>query len=199
MKNKIKRFILTIIGITLLGCGVGMSIKVGLGVDPVNAFYDGLAKLLNISVGQITTIFNVILLILTLIIDYKKIGLATLILVLCVQYPIDLAYFLFTPSSIYFLNLIFMMLSFLLIAFACCLVISGGLGMGIYDAFVFGISDRFKIPFIYSRYGVDFFFLVCAILVGGQLGIGTIVSFVVMGPFINFFKKILSKLIQFEA
>lgn len=196
MNNKmIKNIILAVLGAVFLGVGIGMNVKVGIGVDPLSAVYTAFSNLLNVSVGTVTAVANVIMLVAALILYKKNVGIATVIFILVSKWPIDFANKYFVHSDNLFVSIILCVFSLIVIALGCELFMLSNLGANSYDALVMGIGKRLnhEVKYVYIRWACDGICLIVAFLLKGEIGIGTILSFILLGPFIKKWQAILEK------
>ena len=198
------RVLYVVVGIIILCAGAGMSIKTGIGTDSCDCFYDGMSQLTGISVGSITFIGSAILFVGTLIIDKSKLGITTLIQVFLCKYPVDFFYNIYTcPSDNIIIKCLLCVFFIALMCLGAIIMISGGLGYSIYDAFTVGITDRFKVNYKVVRYSTDGFFLVISFIFHffiniKCIGIGTILAFIFNALFFDFFKKNLQPRIEIK-
>ena len=193
---KIKNIVYALIGNIVLGAGVAFESLPLLGSDPSISFSQAASSVLNISIGQMITITNICLLTIALIIAKKNIGVATLIVVLLNQYPIDFFTSLVNRSSYLAINIIYIVIGCLLVAIGCNIIIISNLGMGIYDAFIFGIADKVGKDYVLVRYIVDGIFLSLTIILKGYIGIGTIIPYILIGNLIKLTKPYIVKLFK---
>ena len=70
---------MSVAGVVLCGFSVGLFRTAELGVDPFQSFMSGIEAVIPISFGTLYVIVNALLLLVSLIFDRKKIGLATAI------------------------------------------------------------------------------------------------------------------------
>ena len=199
MNNKlIKKIILAVMGSILLGFGIGMNIKVGIGVDSLSAVYTACSRICNLSVGTITAIANVIMLVFAWFLYKKNVGISTVIFIIVSKWPIDFANKHFINSNNFIISILLCLVSIVVIALGCELQILSDLGANAYDAMVMGIGKRLnhKVKFVYLRWFFDGLFLVIAIILKGEIGIGTVLSFALMGSFIKMWQAILEKRIN---
>lgn len=75
----------------------------------------------------------------------------------------------------------------------CVFTLCSNVGLSIYDAFCFSITDHFNLKYIYVRYVIDGIHLITGIILGGKAGIGTILAFTIFGFVINILRKLLEK------
>ena len=199
MNNKlIKKIILAVMGSILLGFGIGMNIKVGIGVDSLSAVYTACSRIFNLSVGTITAIANVIILVFAWFLYKKNVGISTVIFIIVSKWPIDFANKYFINSNNFIISILLCLVSIVVIALGCELQILSDLGANAYDAMVMGVGKRLnhKVKFVYLRWFFDGLFLVIAIILKGEIGIGTVLSFALIGSFIKMWQAILEKRIN---
>lgn len=197
-KMKIKQIIVALIGNCVLGAGVAMGSQALLGTDPSVSFSQAAAPIVGVTIGQMITITNITLLAITFFVKRKNIGLSTLIVVLLNQYPVDFVTGLITHSDSLVINVLWILAGIIFVAIGCDILIASNLGMGIYDAFVFGIADRLNKKFVIVRYAIDSIFLLLTIILHGYIGIGTILPYILTGPIIAYTKPIIEKMIKFD-
>lgn len=200
MKNR--RIMMSAAGVVICGISVGIFKIAALGVDPFQTFMGGLDKLIPIPFGTLYVITNVVLLIFSLIVDRRNIGLATFINLFLLGYITEYSYaFLQTvivePTLV--VRVICLLVGVVVICVSSSLYMTADLGVSTYDAVAIVLSRTWKVaPFRYCRIATD---LVCVaagcglyLLGGGEVrdiptiaGIGTIVTAFFMGPLIEFF------------
>lgn len=197
-QNIKKNIILAVLGAIFLGIGIGMNIKVGIGVDSLSAVYTACSNIFNLSVGTITVIANVIMLIIALLLYKKNVGIATVLFIIISKWPIDFANKYFIHSDNLFISIALCIFSLIVIALGSELFMLSDLGANSYDAVLMGIGKRFnhKIKYVYIRWFFDGALLIIAILLKGEIGIGTVLSFILLGPMIKKWQAILEKHIK---
>lgn len=192
--TKIKQIILALIGNFILGAGVAMESQALLGTDPAVSFSQAAAPHLGITIGQMITVTNVVLLLITFFIKKSNIGLGTLIVVLLNQYPVDLVTSMITYRDNLFINILWVVIGCVFIAIGCNVIISSNLGMGIYDAFLYGITSKTTKSYTFVRYIVDGIFLLLTFILKGYIGIGTIIPYLIVGNLITLTQPYITKL-----
>ena len=92
-KTSIKRLSVTILGILLLGSGVGLATVAQIGSDCMASFCEVLSERLDfITIGQLTTLIELGMLIYAFIMERKTVGIGSFLAMLLVEFPIDLVY-----------------------------------------------------------------------------------------------------------
>ena len=187
----IKRIICATTGVILLGLTTGICIKTSIGSGSMGVFLDGLSRKAGISVGTAGLFLNSILIIGLFIVDKKRIGIFTIICMFLSKIPTDLAMKYFVPSINLFLNIIICFVSTFFMAMGSALVIKADLGNGAYDGFAVAVSKRLNVRYTYVGYTMSAILLSSGYVLGGIVGIGTIISLVCYSPMLELSMKIL--------
>lgn len=195
-KTKIKKILLSLFGNCILGCGLAFGTNAQLGLDPCVSFSQSISNKTGYTIGTIITLVNIVLVIVVLLLERKNIGLTTLFVVFLNQYPVDLFCMLIHHSNSLIINILFTIISSLLVAIGCNLMIDADLGLGIYDAFIFSLAHKFNSEYVYIRYGVDALFLLLTFIFKGYIGIGTIVAYLLTGNLIKYTKPLIDKVLK---
>lgn len=189
----VKKILICLLGCTMLGGGMGMLIRVGIGSDSLTCFYEGLSIKTGLTAGTISLIMNIVYLVIVYFLDKKKIGAATFIFMIFGKYPID--FFcerFFTPNSL-IVAIILDLVICVIIGVGCAVIIAADLGVTAYDSLTLSTSEVLKKNYVVVRYIYDGTFLVLGFLLGGTIGIATIIALIVIGPVFNYAKKVLVK------
>ena len=196
--NLIKRILIALLGCITLGAGIGMSIKVGIGVDSLSAFYTAIAKITGLSDGTVTALANAVMITLALILYKKNVGISTVMFMLTSKWPIDFANKHFIHSDNLIVSIILCIFSMALIALGSELCIFSDLGADAYTAMTMGVGKRLKheVKYTYIRWFFDITFLILAIILKGEVGLGTAIAIALVGPMMKLFEKGLRKIIK---
>jgi len=194
-KSTKKRMIIATIGAIIIAFGVGMLIASDLGADSINVLYDALHKKFGLTIGRWTFIGGSIMLVFTLITNKKRIGYTTVIFVLISQFCIDFVNTNINPNT-FMSKLIIAIIGLLVTGVGCGISLDAGLGLSIYDAFTYCVNDIVKGKYTIVRYAIDGTLLLIGWLLGGTVGIGTIMCLVYFGPAIPLFANLLKQPIE---
>ena len=197
MKIDLKRLFYTVLGIAILGAGVALAVRAGLGTSPLDVLIELLHFRIGISVGRLTFVVQILMVAIALILWPKTIGIGTVMAMFLTQFPLDLVYDLVGTHEGFYVNLFLCILGTVLTAFGAAVIIHAGLGMGTYEALTFSISNRFKIKYLYVKYGLEAVFLLLLVLFHGTIGIGTLISYLFLGKLITVFIPLAEKWIVF--
>ena len=198
-----RRILMSALGVIICGLSVGMFKHAALGVDPFQSLMSGLDALIPIRFGTLYVIANLLLLAFALLLDRRKIGLATLINLFLLGYIAEIsqrcmARLLPGPT---------LLLRFVILAVAISQVtlpvggFTADLGVSPYDAVALIWSEKQRrVPFPICRVITDFVCvfggaLLCRAAgftlrqIAGEVGVGTIITAFFMGPLIAFFNR----------
>ena len=190
---KFRTFFFLCLGLFLFGLGESVLVVSLNGVTPWTVLAEGVAKKVNIGIGLSTFIISCIVLIFWIPLKLKP-GLGTIMNIIIIALTMGAAI-----PFLYFLNEIFSptFLSFFgtwLVGFGSGIYLISNLGPGTRDGLMTGISKRFNKPLSFVRLSIEFIVVFIGWLLGGTLGIGTIIFAVFIGPFVVLNLKIVALL-----
>lgn len=186
-----KRIIFASLGIVLLGLTTGICIKTAIGSGPMGVFLDGLSKKTGITVGTASALLNVVLIICLFFADKNRIGVFTILCMIFIKFPTDLAVKYFIASSYLIVNIFIMIIATFFMSMGSALIIKADLGNGSYDGFAVAMSKRLNVRYTYVGYTLEAIMLACGYYFGGVIGIGTIISMICYSPMLESSMKIL--------
>ena len=192
-KPKINTFLILCIGLFLFGLGESVLVVSQYGVTPWTVLAEGVAKKINIGIGLSTFFISVIVFIFWFPLNLKP-GLGTLmnILIIAITMGISIPFLSFLNEL--FNGLILSFFGTLLIGFGSGIYLIANLGPGTRDGLMTGISKKYNKPISLVRFTIEFFVVFLGWMLGGTLGIGTIIFAVFIGPSISLSLKLISYL-----
>lgn len=175
------------LGLLIASAGVSFYMKSGLGVDAFSVFCGGLSLLLHISFGLSLQISSFFLIALIAIIDRSLLGIGTVMHALLMGVFIDaIARFEWIQASTNLPRSIsYVGIGVLLVGFGLAVYIKVGLGSGALDATMFLLHKKLRIPLKWVKIGMDFTLALVGFLLGGALGVTTVVTVLLTGPIIQ--------------
>lgn len=199
-KNIVRNVIFALLGIVIMGYGIGYISKINVGADPFTAFENVLMNATGLTLGTVAAILNAIMLVIGYLLNKKNVGIATVLFMFVSKWPVDFGYNYCYVSDNYYINLLLCVFSLFLIGLGCAFFIVSSLGANAYDSVVLGISDRLNKgdKFVIIKYITDGIFLILALIFKGPISVGTILSLLLIGPFVNLCKKGLIKIFHLE-
>lgn len=187
-KSVLKGFLATFI----MGIGIALFIACELGSDPITVFLDGFNRVTGIPVSIIDQTINIIILILAIILNREKIGVNTIVCVLslgiCIQIPTMVIEVLHLASQHIIIRLIVMLIGQVCLTFSIAWMQTFADGINALDCVFFKIIERTNVKYRTIRIIYDGCFIISGFLLGGIVGIGTIVSLLTNGIMVEKFR-----------
>src|SRR5215218_2837250 len=154
-----RRWVQLVVGLLIAALSIAMMVEAHLGLDPWNVLHEGLVKHLGLSFGTVTIISGVAVLLLWLV-------------------P--------TPDELW-LRVMFLLVGVVLCGAAGAVYLGSHLGPGPRDGLMTGLVARTGRSIRLVRTGLEAAVLLVGFLLGGTVGIGTVLFAVTIGPLIQFF------------
>ncbi len=190
------RMIMMLIGILLQGLGLSLLINLKLGTDPCSCLTQGVTKWLPLSFGTCQLLCHLVTFVFVIRYDLSQIGFGTIGNMVCLGYISDffrwiwsliLPEHFFEQKGLAYLLLIPVLLVFCV---GVAMYLSAGLGASPYDALPFIISEhQKKLSFKAIRMLWDIAFVIGGFLLGGNVGIVTVLVAFFLGPIISWIRK----------
>lgn len=196
-KNYFIRILFFLVGCFIIQLGVAFFIKSNTGVDSFTIFMQGLSNLLNITVGQANILVMGIVFVGMLIFTREYIRLGTFLAVITAGPFLDLINMSLNNLGIDSLPLVVRLLivavSCVVIAIGFSILKSAELSVAPTDQLPLIIVDKTNWQYKWVRIGLDITFIVIGFSLGGVLGLGTIITTLLIGPCIQYFLPIIEK------
>ena len=180
------RIIRLVFGLVLFGLGAASMVIADLGLAPWEVFHQGISDRTGIPIGTVGIITGIFVLLLWIPLR-ERIGIGTLLNVLVIGVVIDITLYLasYEGDSIWF-RLGLMLFGVLLFGVGSGFYIGAGLGPGPRDGVMTGLARRgLRIGPV--RVAIEASVLVAGWLLGGTVGLGTVVFALTVGPLIAWF------------
>lgn len=198
----VKRLLVLIVPTVLIPFGISGYFASNLGSDPFSVFIDGVHAVTGLTHGRVTLINSITLVTLMSIFGRKHLGVGTIVLALTAGPLIDV--FLSALLSVIHTDYGALLASRIIVLLAGCVALSVGIGVFIILAFGIGgiewlvltISEKLKISLRTARIVFDASLLCVGWLLGGLVGVGTILGAAATGPIIALTIRLLDKKVQ---
>jgi uncharacterized membrane protein YczE len=180
-----------IVGLGLFGIGVAMMVLAELGLSPWEVMSQGISFRTGIPIGTVGILIGIVVLLLWIPLK-EKLGIGTVFNVFVIGVVLDLTLWL-SPETVEHLAMRWVLLvgGIVIIGIGSGLYIGAGLGPGPRDGLMTGLARR-GINVGVARFGIEITVLVVGWLLGGTVGIGTVLFAFGMGPLIAIFLPWLS-------
>jgi uncharacterized membrane protein YczE len=170
-------------GLVLFGLALALLVRAGLGLDPWNVFNQGVSKHTGLSLGTITVITSLLLLLVWIPLKQRP-GLGTVANALIVGPVLDLGLTLLPVPAALGWQIAFLGVSIVALAIATGLYLSAGWGPGPRDGLMTGLA-RLGLPIFAARAAVELTVLGVGWLLGGTVGVATVVFGLSIGPLVD--------------
>ena len=170
-------------GLLLYGISEAMQLLPAVGVGPWDVLTTGLSRLTGISLGTLIVIIGGVVLLLWIPLRQRP-GLGTVANIVVIGLVVDAAYEVVPAPHALWLRWTVFLIGVLLNAVATGLYIGAGLGAGPRDGLTTGVAARGHSVRI-VRTTVEISVLVAGWLLGGNVGLGTVVYALGIGPLIH--------------
>ena len=168
-------------GLMLFGLGEGLLIVSFTGASPWSVLAQGISLNVNLSIGMITFLISVSVLILWIPLD-QKLGMATILNALIIAVMIDLCIkFVPTPSN-YFNQLILGIVSVVTVGIGGGIYLVANLGAGPRDGLMVGLQEKTNLPIALVRGTLEITVVSVGWYLGGTVGVGTLLFAFGIGP-----------------
>lgn len=180
----LRRVIQLLLGLVLYGAGCALTVQAGLGVDPWTVFAQGLSIRTGIGIGWVTNILGFLVLLLWIPLHQKP-GVGTIANILLVGTSMQAVIWLVPPISGLVAQVGALLGGILLVAVASGLYIGARFGPGPRDGLMTGLNARLGWPIWVCRALVEVTVLVIGWVLGGTVGIGTVLFAALIGPLVH--------------
>lgn len=185
-RDVVERIIQLLVGLFLYGVALGLMVRGGIGVAPWDVLALGIAGKAGIGYGVVTVLVSVLVLLLWIPLR-QRVGLGTLLNALLVGPSADLALFVIPAPSSVWIGAPMFVAGLLLLAFATGLYIAADFGPGPRDGLMTGLVGRTGWPVWLVRTLIEGSVLLIGFLLGGPVGVGTVLFAFGVGPLIGWF------------
>lgn len=206
--NMVKRVVLSLISIFVMGFGISLFSVSGFGVDPFTSMNMNIASTLGLGFGTYQLIVNFVILLYVIIVAHRGlVGVGTVFNMVGCGYTCEFFQSIFEPmvkeNYTLAIRLPLLIAGIITLCFACSLFFTANVGVGPYDALGFMLSRGIKLEHKWVRVITDVTVILIGLVVSGgftamlhgnfadvkNIGIGTVITAFCMGPLINLFNK----------
>ena len=181
LKPKFSTFFFLCVGLMLFGLGEGLLIVSFTGASPWSVLAQGISLKVNLSIGTITLLISITVLILWIPLGQKP-GMGTIFNALIIALMIDLCIkFVPTPSN-YINQLILAVISVIIVGIGGGIYLVSNLGAGPRDGLMIGLQKVTNLPIAVVRATLEISVVSIGWYLGGTVGVGTLLFAFGIGP-----------------
>ncbi|MGK8557175.1 YczE/YyaS/YitT family protein [Nocardia gipuzkoensis] len=180
----VRRLIALYVGLWLYGFSMAVMVRAGLGLDPWDVFHQGVARHVPISFGAVTAITGVVVLLAWIPLRQSP-GIGTVSNVVVIALSVDAGLAWLPSWDSLAVRVGAMGVAVVLNAVASVLYIGAGMGPGPRDGLMTGLVRRTGESVWVVRTAIEVTVLAIGWVLGGSVGIGTVVYAFGIGPLID--------------
>ncbi|WOZ76479.1 YczE/YyaS/YitT family protein [Kosakonia sacchari] len=180
----LRRLIQLYIGLVLYGVSTAMFVRADLGADPWNVFHLGVMNLLSLDIGTVMIVTSALVLLLWIPLRQRP-GLGTISNVIVLGLAADAALSLMPVLDSLVARGTLLVCAVAVNAIATGMYIGAGFGAGPRDGLMTGIHARTGWSVRTIRTAIEVSVLFIGWLLGGTVGVGTVVYALAIGPLIQ--------------
>ena len=185
LKPKFSTFFFLCFGLMLFGLGEGLLIVSFTGASPWSVLAQGISLNVNLSIGMITFLISIFVLILWIPLG-QKLGIATILNAIIIAVMIDVCIkYVPTPSN-YYNQLILAIVSVITVGIGGGIYLVSNLGAGPRDGLMVGLQKKTNLPIAMVRATLEISVVSVGWYLGGVVGIGTLLFAFGIGPCVAF-------------
>ncbi|WP_312890954.1 YczE/YyaS/YitT family protein [Clostridium thailandense] len=167
-----------------------------IGYAPWDAFHVGLGNVTGISIGTASIITGIVIGIITIVLG-EKLGLGTILNMVLIGIFLDIImeFHIIPVLNNMFLGIIMLVAGLFIIALASYFYIGSAFGAGPRDSLMVALTRKTGLPIGICRGSIELIAALVGWFLGGMLGVGTVISALVIG----FCVQTTFKLLKFDA
>ena len=180
-KPKISTFLFLCFGLTLFGLGEGLLIVSFTGASPWSVLAQGISLNIDLSIGTITLIISIGVLIFWLPLNQKP-GIGTILNALIIAVMIDISIALIPTPENYISQLLLAFIAVLTVGLGGGIYLVANLGAGPRDGLMVGLQQKTNLPIAAVRAFLEITVVSIGWYLGGTVGVGTLLFAFGIGP-----------------
>ena len=189
---RLSRWAKLLAGLSFVGIGVAFTKQANLGLGPWDVLGDGLAQIIGIELGTASVIIGVLVLLLWIPMREKP-GIGTVTNILLIGAFMNIALDVVRSVDGFFLQSVWLTVGLLLIGLGSVLYLGSQLGAGPRDGLMLGLSRKTGWSVRVTRTVLEIAALAGGWLLGGAVGVGTVVIALTIGPVIQLMARMVGE------
>lgn len=172
-----------VVGLVLFGIGIALMVRADLGLSPWDVLHQGVAGRTSLTIGMVSVLTSFVVLLLWIPLREHP-GIGTVLNALVIGPVVDLTLWLVPPVDPIAVRWGLMLAGPLVVAVGSGFYIGAGLGPGPRDGVMTGLARR-GLPVGTVRGGIEVTVVLLGWLLGGTVGLGTVVFTIGIGPLVH--------------
>ena len=198
------RVLIAIIGIFFVGLGIAFNAGTLFGNDPIAILYDGMRSVLGMSpeeLGLISNAVNIAMIVILFFIGKRYINIGTLIYIIPFGFFVSIGTYIYNvviDQDSFIQRVIAAVIGCSATYFGVALFIVVAIGLDPFTGVVMAIADKIGWNFRKTKICFDIVMVLIGYLMGGTLGIITLLTVATAGPVIQYFSDVMKKYIKID-
>ncbi|ABK69641.1 membrane protein YczE [Mycolicibacterium smegmatis] len=197
MRTALTRGALLSVGLVGYGTSMAMMVRAGLGLDPWDVFHQGLTRHTPMTIGMASAVVGVVVLLAWIPLRNRP-GIGTVANVIVIAVTVDAVLAMLPAPTAMPVRIAMMVGAVVLNAISTVLYIGAGLGPGPRDGLMTGLVARTGLSVRLVRTCIEATVLAVGWLMGGTVGVGTVLYAFGIGPLVQLFLRLTPRRILFH-
>ncbi len=180
------------VGLVAFGLGIALMAQAGIGLGPWEAFHEGISRHTGISLGTVSILLGIPILLLWWPLGERP-GIGTVINVVLIGSATNVGQAVIPVQTVPIAQLAMMLAGVGVIGAGSGLYLAADLGPGPRDGLMTGIHKRFGWSIRRARTAIELTVLGAAFLLGGTIGLGTVVFAFGIGPVVQVMLRVFDR------
>ena len=181
-----------LVGLAGYGFSMAMMVRAGLGLDPWDVFHQGLTRHTGMTIGVASAVVGVVVLLAWIPLRNRP-GIGTVANVVVIAITVDAGMALLSAPTTLPSRIAMMVGAVVFNAFSTVLYVGAGLGPGPRDGLMTGLVVRTGVSVRVVRTTIEATVLTVGWLLGGTVGVGTVLYAFGIGPLVQLFVRLTPK------
>lgn len=182
MTKELFRLLKLFLGLFLYALGIVLTMKAHIGYAPWEVFHAGVGKAIGMSIGNVTIVAGLVIGLIAILMG-EKLGIASILNMVLVGIFMDilLSTGIIPEMDTWYYGGLMLFAGMFVIALASFFYINSGYGAGPRDSLMVALTKKTKLPVGLCRGGIELTAVLVGWLLGGLVGVGTVLSALAIG------------------
>ncbi len=188
-ERMLRRSVQLLVGLFLFGFGISLMVRGGLGTAPWDVLTLGIISHLPLSFGLTTVLLSIVVLLCWIPLRERP-GLGTVLNVVMIGPSADIGLLILPETTQLWARILYLLAGVATIGLATGLYIGSRFGPGARDGLMTGLHRVTRLPIWIVRTSIEVTVVLLGWLLGGNVGVGTLLFALTIGPLCQFFLRI---------
>ncbi len=184
MAVEVRRWVFLLSGLVCFGVGIALMVRGELGLSPWEVLSQGISDSTGIAIGTVSILLGLPIMLAWIPLGERP-GIGTLINIVLIGIVTNMTLAMIEPLGSVTIKMAFMVSGVLVIGVGSGLYLSSNMGAGPRDGLMIGLARKTTWPVRRVRTIIEVSVLVVGVILGGTVGIGTVVFAFGIGPVVQ--------------